>query len=152
MPGTIPKVDAAGTNHVHLHMALPETRRHVGASIHGLTGLPDEFSVKLNAIEGGPSDEWSKSKQYTGVWYGSSQAWSVQTAQKMLDSGKSKRVEAWYAAWSIETGELVDHNLPVPPTERSFDAFLASAGLERVLVVPPELAPIKEAPPTESGA
>ena len=114
------------------HTAVPDAKRALAATMEGLSGLPMEHSVELHAITGGPSATWDATNSYSGKWWGASQALAPEIAQPMLASGYALGTEGWFAAiW--EGGTLIQHNLPVAPADSSFEAFLAAAGLERVV-------------------
>lgn len=113
-------------------MAVPDAKRQLAATMDGLSSLPTEHSVELHAITGGPSAQWDSANGYSGKWWGASQALAPEIAQPMLASGYGLETESWFAAlW--EGGALIQHNLPVAPADSSFEAFLAAAGLERVV-------------------
>ncbi len=113
------------------HTAVPDAKRALAATMEGLSGLPQEYSVELQSIPGGPSAAWDIANGYNGTWRGASQALAPEIAQPMLASGYALGTEGWFAAiW--EGGTLIQHNLPVAPADSSFEAFLAAAGLERV--------------------
>ena len=115
-----------------VHMAVPDATRDLAATMTGLSGFPPEHSVKLVAIEGGPSAAWDAEQGYTGEWWGSSHRFADTIAQEMLISGYMLGTESWFAARFEADGTLIDHNLPQPPADASFAAFLAAAGLAMV--------------------
>lgn len=113
------------------HMAVPDAKRSLAATMDGLSGLPQEHSVQLQSIPGGASASWDATNSYNGTWWGASQSLAPEIAQPMLASGYGLGTEGWFAAlW--EGGTLIQHNLPGAPADSSFEAFLAAAGLERV--------------------
>lgn len=114
------------------HMAVPGAMRELAATMAGLSGLVTEHSIPLVTIEGGPSAAWDATKGYDGSWWGASQALAPAIAQGMLESGYMLGTESWFAALWEEGGTLLQHNLPAPPVDASFEAFLAAAGLEFV--------------------
>lgn len=119
-------------NRVLIHMAVPDAKRKLAGTMTGLSGVPQEHSVELHSIPGGPSAAWDTTNSYSGTWWGASQALAPEIAQPMLASGYGLETESWFAAlW--EGGTLIQHNLPVAPVDSSFEAFLAAAGLERVV-------------------
>lgn len=114
------------------HMAVPGAKRALAATMTGLSGLPQEHSVELHSVAGGASAAWDAANGYDGKWWGASQALAPEIAQPMLASGYGLETESWFAAlW--EGGTLIQHNLPTAPADSSFDAFLAAAGLEKVV-------------------
>lgn len=117
---------------VLVHMAVPDAMRAIAATMAGLSGLITEHSVELVALAGGPSAAWDASQGYGGTWWGASQPFAPQIAQEMLASGYMLGTESWFTAMWEEGGSLIDHNLPQPPVDASFKAFLAAAGLEFV--------------------
>lgn len=114
-------------------MAVPDAMRALAATMAGLSGLISEHSIELAAITGGPSEAWDTAQGYSGTWWGASQPFAPAIAQEMLISGYMLGTESWFAAAWEEGGNLIDHNLPEPPADASFDAFLAAAGLEKVI-------------------
>ena len=119
-----------------VHMAVPDAKRDLAATMAGLSGIPTEHSVQLQAIPGGPSALWDAAQGYNGTWWGASQAFAQEIAQAMLASGYSLQTESWFVARYEANGTLIDHNLPNPPANATFAAFLAAAGLEMVEAVP----------------
>ena len=117
------------------HTAVPGVNREKAASMEGLSGLPQEHSVELHAIPGGPSAAWDEEKGYDGTWWGASQALAPEIAQPMLASGYMLGTEGWFAAYWEGTNTLVPNgaNLNPHPDTADFEAFLAAAGLERVV-------------------
>jgi hypothetical protein len=115
-----------------LHTACPDTKRAIAAQMDGLSGLPQEHAIPLASVAGGPSAAWDAEQGYSGQWWGASQRMEVTIASDMLASGYMLGTESWFVARWEEGGSLIDHNLPNPPENASFDAFLAAAGLERV--------------------
>lgn len=121
---------------VVIHTAVPDARRAIAATMTGLSGLPDEHSVQLISVPGGPSADWDAANSYSGTWWGASQALVQDVAQAMLASGYALATESWFTAVWEESGTLVQHNLPTAPADPSFGAFLAVCGLERVEAEP----------------
>lgn len=114
-------------------MAVPDSKRAMAGTMTGLSGVPSEHSVELQAIPGGASAAWDTANGYTGKWWGASQALAPEIAQPMLASGYALETESWFAAIWEEGGSLIQHNLPSAPADASFDAFLVAAGLEKVV-------------------
>lgn len=117
---------------VLVHLAVPDAMRAIAATMTGLSGLITEHSVELSAVEGGPSAAWDLQKGYAGVWWGASQYLETGIAQAMMTSGYMLGTESWFAARFEADGTLIDHNLPTPPADASWNAFLAAAGLAMV--------------------
>jgi hypothetical protein len=117
---------------VLVHMAVPGAKRQLAATMAGLSGLPTEHSVECEAVPGGASAQWDTAQGYDGTWWAASQAFAPAIAQSMLQSGYMLGTESWFVARFEDNGTLIDHNLPVPPVDASFDAFLVAAGLARV--------------------
>ncbi len=114
------------------HTAVPDAKRALAATMDGLSGLSQEYSVELQSIPGGASASWDTTNGYNGKWWGASQALAPEIAQPMLASGYALETESWFAAlW--EGGTLIQHNLPAAPADSSFEAFLVAAGLEKVV-------------------
>lgn len=118
-----------------VHMAVPDAKRALAATMSGLSGLPAEHIIELSAIPSGASALWDAAKGYGGKWWGASQALSPDVAQPMLASGYALETESWFAAFWENTNTLVPNgtNLDPPPSVSSFDAFLAASGLEKVV-------------------
>lgn len=116
-----------------IHTAVPDAKRAVAATMSGLSGQPEEHSVECNAIPAGASALWDADHGYGGKWWAASQALAPQIAQGMLTSGYILGTESWFVALYETGGMLIQHNLPNPPADSSFGAFLAAAGLERVV-------------------
>jgi hypothetical protein len=117
-----------------IHTSVPDAKRVIAASMDGLSGQPQEHSVECNAIHGGPSGAWDASHGYTGKWWAASQALAPEIASEMLTSGYVLGTESWFVAYYEDTGALIQHNLPNAPSDASFGAFLAAAGLARVII------------------
>lgn len=117
------------------HTAVPDAKRALAATMEGLSGLPQEYSVELQSIPGGPSAAWDMANGYNGTWRGASQALAPEIAQPMLASGYALGTEGWFAAYWEGTNTLVPNgaNLNPHPDTADFEAFLAAAGLERVV-------------------
>lgn len=118
---------------VLVHMAVPDAKRALAATMTGLSGNPVEHSVECNTVEGGPSAAWDAANGYDGKWWAASQPFAPVIAQTMLASGYALETESWFVARYEDDGTLIDHNLPTAPADASFDAFLTAAGLERVV-------------------
>jgi len=117
------------------HTAVPDAKRSLAATMDGLSGLPQEHSVELQSIPGGASASWDATNSYNGTWWGASQALAPEIAQPMLASGYALETESWFAAYWEGTNTLVPNgtNLNPQPDSADFEAFLAAAGLERVV-------------------
>lgn len=120
-------------NRILCHMAVPDAKREIAGTMTALSGVPQEHSAELRAIPGGASAQWDSAKGYAGTWWGASQALAPEIAQPMLASGYALETESWFAALWEEGGSLIQHNLPTAPADATFEAFLAAAGLERVV-------------------
>lgn len=120
------------TGRVIVHMAVPGAKRALAATMAWLSGLVTEHSIPLITTPGGPSFLWDTEKGYSGDWWGASQALAPGIAQAMLTSGYMLGTESWFAAFDEDSETLLQHNLPNPPANASFEAFLAAAGLSRV--------------------
>lgn len=114
-----------------VHMACPNAKRALAATMDGLSGLTEEHSVRLTAVPSGASDLWDTEHGYNGIWWGASQPFAASVAQAMLASGFGLGTESWFVAYDETTGTLLQHNLPAPPANVTFDAFIAAAGLSR---------------------
>ena len=129
---------------VIVHIAVPLPRVSAAADMDQLSGTPEEFSVELEAVEGGPAAEWSALQGYSTDWRGASQAFRPDIAVNLLVSGFTIRPEAFYAAFYEADGSPVDTgdpsmpgcNLPAWPADATYTAFLTAAGLRRVFVDP----------------
>jgi hypothetical protein len=117
---------------VLVHLAVPDATRAIAATMTGLSGLITEHSVELSAVAGGPSAVWDAQQGYAGIWWGASQHLETAIAQTMMTSGYMLGTESWFAARFETDGTLIDHNLPTPPADASFAAFLTAAGLAMV--------------------
>lgn len=115
-----------------VHMAVPDAKRELAATMSGLSGYTQEHSVECNTVPAGPSAQWDAAQTYSGVWWAASQAFAPEIAQEMLQSGYMLGTESWFAAFDEDSGTLLQHNMPSPPADASFEAFLAAAGLVRV--------------------
>lgn len=101
-----------------------------------LSGIPNEHAIECNAIPGGPSADWDAAHSYNGKWWAASQGLAPAIAQDMLMSGYMLGTESWYAAYWEDTMTPVQGqwtNIDPPPAGPSFDAFLAAAGLQKVI-------------------
>lgn len=114
-----------------VHMAVPESKREIAASMEGLSGFQQEHSVECGTIPAGPSAQWDAAQSYNGKWWGASQAFAPEIAQEMLTSGYTLNTESWFIAYDEKTRKLINHNLPEPPIDDSFESFLVAAGLSR---------------------
>ena len=117
---------------VLVHMAVPDAKRALAATMSGLSGNLIEHSVECSTTPGGPSALWDASQGYSGKWWAASQAFAPEIAQAMLASGYSLATESWFIARFEDNGTLIDHNLPSPPNDSTFESFLTAAGLVRV--------------------
>lgn len=117
-----------------VHMAVPDAKRAVAATMSHLSGNLSEHSVELTANATGPSHDWDVANSYSGRWWGASQPFAAQVAQDMLASGYILGTESWFAAFWEDSGEPVpgQHtNISPAPANASFDAFVAAAGLTK---------------------
>lgn len=117
------------------HMAVPEAKRTLAATMTGLSGLPQEHSVELHSVAGGASAAWDAENGYDGKWWGASQALAPEIAQPMLTSGYGLETESWFVAFWEGTNTIVPNgtNMVPPPSDSSYESFLVAAGLERVV-------------------
>lgn len=117
-----------------VHMAVPAPRREIASTMTGLTGVPEEFSVELDTIPGGISDQWDKQVGYPvpGKYWGASQALAQEICVAMQTSEAAPAADAWFCAVVEDTGEIFQTNVP-GLHEGTFDAFLLACGLEKVL-------------------
>lgn len=118
---------------VQVHMAVPEAKRALAATMSGLSGNLVEHSIRCTATPGGAAAAWDAEQGYEEDWYAATQAFAPGIAQAMLASGDNKKTESFFAAFYEDDGTLIDHNLPEPPADASFDAFLTAAGLVKVV-------------------
>ena len=121
-------------NRILVHTAVPAARREDAANMAHLSGDPNEHSVQCSAIPGGPSALWDAEQGYNGTWWAASQALAPQIASDMLTSGYMLGTESWFVALYETGGQLIQHNLPEPPADSSFDAFLTATGLQKVVI------------------
>lgn len=124
-------------NRVLIHTAVPDAKRAIAANMAHLSGNPQEHVVECTAIPAGPSESWDMEHGYNGKWWAASQSFAPQIAQDMLASGYALGTESWFVAVYEDGGTLIQHNLPSPPADNSFEAFLAAAGLSKVVQVGP---------------
>ena len=119
-------------NRLIVHMAVPEPRRQVAATMTGLSGAIQEFSIKLTTVPGGASDIDDLNSGYSrpSPWWGASQPISQEICTLMKQSAYELQAGAWYSAFEEQTGNYVEGNTPIAPSDSSFQAFLASVGLE----------------------
>jgi hypothetical protein len=118
-----------------VHMAVPEPKRGIAATMTGLTGVPEEFSVALETIPDGVSDLWDKQVGYPlpGKYWGASQALSQEFCVAMQSSEVAPAADAWFCAVIEITGEIFQTNVP-ELTEGTWEAFLAATGLKVIEV------------------
>lgn len=125
-----------------VHMAVPDAKRAIAAGMSHLSGNLSEHSVRLYVVPGGPSAVWDAANQYNGIWWGASQPFAPQIAQDMLTSGYMLGTESWFVAMYEANGQVIQHNLPSTPSDSSFDAFCAAAGLYRLIEIGGQNGPI----------
>lgn len=118
---------------VQVHMAVTDELRALAGTMAGLSGNLVEHSVECSTTPGGPSALWDAEQGYSGIWWAASQAFAPEIAQAMLADGYSKETESWFVAYFEDNGTLINHNLPSPPIDASFDAFLTAAGLVKAV-------------------
>lgn len=121
------------TGRVQVHMAVPEAKRALAATMSGLSGNPLEHSIRCTATPSGAAASWDATQGYDGTWWAASQAFDPVIAQEMMEDGYELETESVFAAFFEDDGTLIDHNLPDPPEDASFDAFLSAAGLAKVV-------------------
>lgn len=116
-----------------VHMAVPGPRREIAATMTGLTGVPEEFSVPLETIPGGVSDLWDKQVGYPlpGKYWGASQALAQEICVAMQTSEAAPAADAWFCAVVEETNEIFQTNVP-ELTDPTFEGFLEACGLVKV--------------------
>lgn len=119
-----------------VHLAVPDEKRAIAATMTHLSGLVTEHSIKLLATPGSPSAAWNAANGQSATWWGASQGLAVGIAQDMMSSGYQIGTQSWFAALYDESGNLIQHNLPEAPANASFEAFIAVAGLVRAEVSP----------------
>lgn len=121
---------------VRVHIALPLARVPVADDMPYLSGENDEFSVRLQSIPGGAAALWdSQNPGYDGQYRGASQTYPAEVAQEILAAGHQLTVEAFYVAFIDGTDIPVPgqyHNLPEPPADSTYAAFMGGVGVERV--------------------
>lgn len=125
-------------NRVVIHLAVPVEKRAVAGTMAGLSGDLSEHSVSLIALPGMVSDTWNVEHNQDSQWWGASHPIEASIAQAMLASGVLLQTQSWYAAFHENTGQLIQHNLPVAPADKSFPAFLDAAGLLQEVIDPPQ--------------
>jgi len=120
-------------NRLIVHMAVPAPRREIAATMTGLTGVPEEFSIELDTIEEGISDNWDKQAGYPlpGKYWGASQALAQEICVAMQSSEAAPAADAWFCAVVEDTGDIFQTNVP-GLTDPTFDGFLAACGLVKV--------------------
>jgi hypothetical protein len=118
-----------------VHMAVPGPKRSIAATMTGLTGVPEEFSVPLKTIPGGVSDLWDEQAGYPrpGTYWGASQALAEDVCVAMQSSEAAPEADAWYCAVVEATGEIFQTNVP-GLTDGTWEAFLAATGLELEII------------------
>ena len=119
-----------------MHLAVPDSKRAIAATMTHLSGLVTEHSIKLIAIPGMASDAWNAANGQTSDWWGASQGLEDWVANDMMESALEMGTESWFAALWTQDGQLVQHNLPQPPDNPSFAAFLQAAGLAVEVDIP----------------
>lgn len=114
-----------------VHMAVPGPRREIAATMTGLTGVPEEFSVELDTVEGGLSDSWDVTAGYPrpGKYWGASQALAQEICVAMQSSEAAPAADAWFCAVVEDTGDIFQTNVP-GLTVGTWEAFLEAAGLK----------------------
>jgi len=120
-------------NRLIVHMAVPAPRREIAATMTGLTGVPEEFSIELDTVPGGLSDQWDKQVGYPvpGKYWGASQALAQEICVAMQTSEAAPAADAWFCAVFEDTGDIFQTNVP-GLTDPTFEGFLAACGLVRV--------------------
>jgi len=118
---------------VLVHMAVPDAKRALAATMSGLSGNLVEHSIECGTTPGGPSALWDVAQGYNGKWWAASQAFESGIAQAMLADGYNKETESWFVAYFDDNGTLINHNFPSPPNDASFNAFLSAAGLVKAV-------------------
>jgi hypothetical protein len=115
-----------------VHMAVPGPKRSIAATMTGLTGVPEEFSVPLKTIPGGVSDLWDEEAGYPrpGKYWGASQALAQEVCVAMQSSEAAPEADAWYCAVIEATGEIFQTNVPGTLVDGKWETFLAAVGLE----------------------
>lgn len=117
-------------NRVLIHLAVPDEKRALAGTMAELSGMPTEHSIKLIAIPGKASNLWNVANGQTSDWWGAAQFVEANAAQTMMASGYALQTQSWFAAYHETTLTLIQHNLPQPPDNPSFAAFLQAAGLD----------------------
>lgn len=121
-------------SNILVQMAVPAAKRALAAQMAGLSGNVTEHSVELTTIDGGPAATWSASWGRAGEkWYGAEQAFAPQIASEMLTSGYILGTEGYFVAYVKDTGQRLDHNLPAPPADSTFEAFTVAMGAGRTV-------------------
>jgi hypothetical protein len=121
---------------VLIHLAVPDEKRALAGTMAELSGMPTEHSIKLIATPGMASDEWNAANGQTSDWWGASQFVEASAAQTMMASGYALQTQSWFAAYDEASRALIQHNLPQPPVNPSFAAFLQAAGLDIQASIP----------------
>lgn len=116
-----------------VHMAVPAPRREIAATMTGLTGVPEEFSVELDTVEGGLSDNWDVTAGYPrpGKYWGASQALAQEICVAMQTSEAAPAADAWFCAVVEDSGQIFQTNVP-NLTDPTFEGFLEACGLVKV--------------------
>jgi hypothetical protein len=117
---------------LRVHFAVPDPKRAIAATMAGLSGSTDEFSVALKTIPGGISDLWDEQVGYPrpGRYWGASQPLSEEACIAMQNSEAAQEADAWYCAVVETTGEVFQTNVPGELADGAWETFLAAAGLE----------------------
>ena len=120
---------------LRVHFAVPNPKRSIAATMAGLSGSTDEFSVALKTIPGGISDQWDEQVGYPrpGRYWGASQPLSEEACIAMQNSEAAQEADAWYCAVVETTGEVFQTNVP-NLTSGTWNAFLVAAGLEMEII------------------
>jgi hypothetical protein len=118
-----------------VHIAVPDSKREIAATMTGLSGLPEEFSVALDTIPNGLSDLWDEQAGYSrpGKYWGASQALAEEVCIAMQSSAPASEADAWYCAVVEGTGQVFQTNVP-ELTDGSWQAFLTATGLKLKII------------------
>lgn len=91
---------------------VPGAKRQAYASAMAATDKKeatlDNMSIEFESVPDGPSDLWNTVKGYDGTWFGASQGYPLDFAQKLLTEAAG--TEAWFVAVTPD-GEVVMENL-----------------------------------------
>lgn len=120
-----------GVTRIVVHFAVPAEKRALAATMAYLSGNPSEFIVPARAI-GGDAAAWAAFKGYSGDYFLSSQALSLDIVQAMMADGYAKDTEVFYAAFDEATGQPVPSgtNLTAWPIDSTFASFVVGGGWE----------------------